>query len=32
MNKVNGFFAYDYPKYNTYKNLAEKRYLEVYIN
>ena len=28
ISKFNGFFAYDYPNYNTYKNLAEKRYLE----
>jgi len=28
INKANSFFSYTYPKYNTYKNVAEKRYLE----
>jgi hypothetical protein len=28
INKANSFFSYTYPKYNTYKNVAQKRYLE----
>jgi hypothetical protein len=28
LNKANSFFSYNYPKYDTYRNIAEKRYLE----
>ena len=28
INKANSFFSYTYPKYNTYKSVAQKRYLE----